>query len=482
MSTSRVCRLVVGDRAGGSITRLVLAISLFIPVVIDAQAITLIPRTNPSGPALTFEFPGMRIGVAEYDEGPTGTTVFHFPGKVVGVVDVRGGAPGTILTDALRLGIRERRLDGVVFSGGSGYGLAAATGAAAALKPQRVRDGQWAPAAWFAGAIVYDIAGRRLSTVTPDEALGKAALNAAVEGRFPLGPRGAGRSAMQGYFFTDAFNDSMIRLRNWPHSGQGGAFRQVGPTKIAVFTVVNALGAVVDRHGRLVRCSYAPAPDDCGTIEEAMARRLPRSETPRVAGGGDETDASGLTSNTTLTLVVTNQKLEVRELQRLAVQVHTSMSRGIQPFSTTDDGDALFAVTTAEVDNPSLSAPELSTIAAEIAWDAILASVPPPDPVGPTAPIRVSASDLDAVVGTYEFPSGARVAVRREGEQLRTTLTGSGGIFFATRGNTLVPVARREFLIEGPRKDRVLFEPSGKRAAAMTLNPGQWGQLAKRIQ
>lgn len=455
------------------------ALTLLFPVAVTAQSGNPIPRVNPSGPALTFDFPGMRIGVAEYDEGPTGTTVFYFPDKVVAVVDVRGGAPGTILTDALRLGIRERRLDGVVFSGGSLYGLAAAAGAAAALKPQRVRDGQWRTAASFAGAIIYDIYGRRLSTVTPDEALGMAALNAAVEGRFPLGARGAGRSAMQGYFFTDTSGDR----REWPHSGQGGAFRQVGPTKIAVFTVVNAIGTVVNRQGRVVRCSYVARQEDCGTIEQALARRLPRSGMPPGASAGDgDAQTSGLTSNnTTLTLVVTNQKLEVRELQRLAIQVHGSMARGIQPYSTAEDGDVLFAVTTAEVDNPSLSAMDLSALASEVAWDAILASVPPPDPARPTIPVRVLAGDLDAVVGTYEFPSGTRVAVRREGERLRTTLTGSGGIFFAAGGNTLVPVAPREFLIEGWRADRVLFEPGGRRASAMTLNPGQWEQRAKRV-
>ncbi len=405
---------------------------MFLPATVVAQNSVPVPRVNPAGPALTFDFPGMRIGVAEYDEGPTGTTVFYFPGKVVAAVDVRGGAPGTIFTDALRLGIRERRVDGVVFSGGSAYGLAAATGAAAALKPQRVRDGQWGTAAWFPGAIIYDIGARRLSTVTPDEALGAAALNAAVEGRFPLGPRGAGRSAMEGYFFTDKSTGG----RDWPHSGQGGAFRQIGPTKIAVFTVVNATGAVVDRNGRRVRCSYAPS-------TERLRHHSGRARTPSPAAEYSERrqrrrrssqNPSGLSSNTTITLVVTNQKLEVRELQRLAIQVHMSMSRAIQPFSTTDDGDALFAVTTDEVDNPSLSALDLSTIASETAWDAVLASVPQQDPVRPIAPIRVPASDLDSVIGTYEFPSGTRVVVARDGDQLHTTVVGSGGIFFSPEG------------------------------------------------
>ena len=68
------------------------------PAAIAAQTTHPVPVTNPGGQALTFDSPGMRIGIAEYDEGPTGTTVFYFPAKVVGVVDVRGGAPGTIHT------------------------------------------------------------------------------------------------------------------------------------------------------------------------------------------------------------------------------------------------------------------------------------------------------------------------------------------------------------------------------------------------
>lgn len=436
-----------------------------------AQDTAPIPRPTFDGPALIFDFPGLRIGVAEYDAGPTGTTVFHFPERVMAVVDVRGGAPGTIFTDALRLGNAERRFDGIVFSGGSAYGLAAASGATAALKPSRVRQNQWQLAAIMPGAIIYDIGDRRLSTVTPDEALGRAALEAAVEGRFPLGPRGAGRSAMQGGYFTSAGTGRA----DWPHSGQGGAFRQIGPTKLAVFTIVNAVGAVVDRQGRVVRCSYAPSRRDCGTIQEAFARRLPASEPTLSSARG------GVSSNTTITLVVTNQRLNVRELQRLAMQVHASMARGIQPYSTIDDGDVLFAVSTAEVDNPALSPSDLTGIASEAAWDAILASVPPQDPVPPTAPTRVSSSDLDRLTGVYEFQSGARVTVIRDGAQLRTTLTGMGGLFFAQAGNVLTPVAPREFAIDGPRGDRLRFDVAGSGAGVMILNPGQWAQTARRV-
>ena len=67
---------------------------------------------------------GLAIGVAEYDEGPTGCTVFHFPGPALVAMDVRGGSVGTIMEgDGLT--------DAICLAGGSLYGLEAATGVAA---------------------------------------------------------------------------------------------------------------------------------------------------------------------------------------------------------------------------------------------------------------------------------------------------------------------------------------------------------------
>jgi L-aminopeptidase/D-esterase-like protein len=52
-----------------------------------------VPKIDTTGKALRFDFPGMLIGVAEYEEGPTGTTVFYFPKGIKAAVDARGGAP-----------------------------------------------------------------------------------------------------------------------------------------------------------------------------------------------------------------------------------------------------------------------------------------------------------------------------------------------------------------------------------------------------
>ncbi|HYC90926.1 MAG TPA: hypothetical protein VEO54_17035 [Thermoanaerobaculia bacterium] len=105
--------------------------------------------------------------------------------------------------------------------------------AAHELKARNAAGGDWGSIASVPGAIVFDLGGRRYNTIVPDFDLGRAALRNAKPNEFPLGPRGAGRFAMQGGYYGDD---------NRQHSGQGVAFRQAGPTKVAVFTVVNFLG------------------------------------------------------------------------------------------------------------------------------------------------------------------------------------------------------------------------------------------------
>jgi L-aminopeptidase/D-esterase-like protein len=419
------------------------------------------PATTVAGPALTFDFPALRIGVAEYDEGPTGATVFHFPKPVMAAVDVRGGAPATINTDALRLSYDSPFVHAVAFAGGSSYGLAAATGVADEIKARTLNPTQWENVATVVGAIIFDVGGRRFSHVTPDYELGRAALRAAQPGRFPLGARGAGRFAMQGWYFGEPV-----------YSGQGGAFRQLGPTRVAVFTVVNAMGSVVDRDGRVVRC--APRAGECGTIASRFAERVGSLQAPQRAGGP---------GNTTITLLVTNQKLPLWALQRLAAQVHTSMARAIQPLATQDDGDTLFAVTTGEVDNPRLSPVDLGVVASEVAWDAVLASVPPLPSAGPETPISVPLGDLDRYAGTYEFVPGTRAVVARGPNGLTIQLDDHQSLYLPrNKAVGLVAVAPDEFLIEAERPGRVRFTRAATDAiGGLTINPGHWGVPATRL-
>ena len=307
------------------------------------DTLDLAPRTTFDGPTLDFDFPGLQIGVAEYDEGPTGCTVLLFPAGAMTEIDIRGGAPGIVGNYDF--------CHAICLAGGSLYGLEAASGVTAELFARRDYSTHWNNFALVNGAIVYDY-GQRKNAVYPDKALGRAAVRAARAGSFPLGARGAGRSVTVG---------NGIDFQSGESSGQGGAFRQVGATKIAVFSVVNAIGALVDRQGRVVRGHLNRETGQREEYAAALARRLAAGEAVAPTEG-----------NTTLTVVVTNQRLTREALRQFGRQVHTSLARAIHPFHTVFDGDILFAVTTAEIDNEALPDIALGALASDLAWDAVL--------------------------------------------------------------------------------------------------------------
>lgn len=434
-----------------------------------AQSARPVPRTEVDGVTLGFEFPGLLVGIAEYDEGPTGVTAFVFPRGVTLAVDVRGGGPGTLNTDALRQGYDARTMRAVVFTGGSWHGLSAATGVANELREQARDSGGPLPLVGVTGAVINDVAGgRRLSGVMPDDALGRAAVRAARPGRFPLGARGAGRFAMIGSALGQA-----------EPSGQGGAVRRIGNAMVAVFTVVNSAGFVVDRTGGIARCRSQHFGEPCSAIADLLRRRIQITPT---SPGGTDASADAPTSNTTLTLVLTNQRLTAADLQRIAIQVHTSMGRALQPFSTASDGDVLFAATTAEVDNEAVSPSLLALAASELAWDAVLAALPPIEDNGPVAHLSRDAGDVARFHGAYELGPGSRVRIASDAGTLRLVPNRPGIMYFPQVGGVALDrVGVDEFRLRTPRRDRVRFTRSANGdVAGLELNPGTWAIRGKR--
>jgi L-aminopeptidase/D-esterase-like protein len=296
---------------------------------VSNDLVRLVPRTEfPDARTLSFDFPALEIGVAEYDEGPTGCTVFHFPQAASLAIDVRGGSPGVN-------GQHLEFINAICFAGGSLYGLEASTGVAAELFARREYSTTWLDIALVSGAIIFDF-GTRQNAIYPDKELGRAAVRAVRTGSFALGPRGAGRSAKAGH-------GEGAEL-----AGQGGAVRTKGPTTVLAFVVVNAYGCVFDRAGRIVR----------GRPTGPIPGRRPR----------------GPAAHTTLSLVVTNQKLDHLQLRSIGRQVHASMARGIQPFHARWDGDVNYMVSTQEVANEDVDEVTLGELASDAMWDAILAS------------------------------------------------------------------------------------------------------------
>lgn len=451
------------------IQRLVFAVAGFLAFTHCAFAAqeNLELQVNNAGETLQFDWPILRIGTGEYPDGPTGVTVFHFQRKVLGAIDARGGGPGTVNSDFLRLGYAVPEVDTVVFSGGSWYGLETATAVGTALKDDGLRDGTWVGIALSVGSIIYDLGDRRLNEIYPDKRLAQAAFRAARPGVFPLGAYGAGRSARSGGLFgCNAY------------SGQGGAYRQIGEVKIAVFTVVNALGVVTTRDGRVAAC-YPGAKWPQPLRATDLLAGYPASRKADWAGQL----ADDAKRNTTISLVVVNQALDPAELNRLAVQVHTSMGRALQPFATEFDGDVLYAVSTEEMgtnaeDPARMSLVDLGVVASELMWDAVLASVPKqPAPAVSQTRSKISAADLDRHVGDYRFSEFVSVRISKSNGKLFAQASGARDAFAIGRKDPveLQPVSATQFMVPGRYPLTVQFD--GDR---LVFNPGHWSQTGVR--
>jgi L-aminopeptidase/D-esterase-like protein len=429
----------------------------------------LVPDTDVHSPVLPFDWPDIQVGIGSYEAGPTGLTVIRFMPKAAVVVDSRGGAPGTVNTEWLRLGYDTPRMDAIVFAGGGSYGEEAVTAVMTGLKDDGTRSGAWNDMALAAGAAIYDLGDRRPNEIYPDKRLAQAALHALRPGTFPLGAQGAGRMAMQGSFFGCR-----------AHSGQGAAFREIGGIKIAAFVVVNALGSIVDRAGNVVACHPAPGWGGVPKIAELMGN-VPRSRDPAWDAGVARDEPTQ--RNTTVSLIVTNAKLSYSGLQRLAIQVHTSMARAIQPFSTFDDGDTLFAATTDRVPAAPLGLFNLDTIAGETMWDAILASVPASPTAAPPQRVTVPAQRLLAYAGTYRF--GPRVRLKlaaRDGTLYVTAERQSVFEFAVGQAVPLLPESDAAFVVDARYHTRLRFSAGADGGiTGATLNPGRWEQVGLRV-
>jgi L-aminopeptidase/D-esterase-like protein len=303
------------------------------------------PVTNHREPTLEFDFPELRIGIGEYKEGPTGCTVFRFEKKIKMITDVRGGAPGVV-------GANLGEIDAITFAGGSLFGFESFSGVRAELLKEQNFSFDWGSIPLDAGAVIWDFVDRPDNVIYPDKALGRAAFCAAKRNIFPLGNQGAGVSATVGKFLGSSYREK---------GGQGGGYHQFGEVKILVFSVVNSLGAIQDRGGEIVRGHF----DQEKSTHFDVSERI-KDYTPSI----DQT----YQGNTTLTLVITNQRFESRYIMgQVARQIHVSMARVIHPFHHLMDGDVLFLTTTEAVHDEQLTPGAFGVLAGELVWDAVLA-------------------------------------------------------------------------------------------------------------
>ncbi len=296
---------------------------------------------------------GIKLGHFTLSERPTGCTVILAEGGAVGGVDVRGGAPGTreiALFDPVNT---VQEIHGIVLSGGSAFGLDAATGVMRYLEERGIgyRVGSNVVPI-VAAAILFDLGVGEDASVRPDAACGYAAAAAASEDPPMEGSVGAGAGATVG------------KLRGMARAMKGG----IGTASItldnglvvAATVAVNAVGDVIDpATGRVV----AGVRTEDGRVF-ADARRLIRGESVEPTPGG----------NTTIGVVATNATLTKAGATKVAQMAQDGLARAIYPSHTPGDGDTVFTLATGTVtDDVSISV--IGALAADVVAEAILRAV-----------------------------------------------------------------------------------------------------------
>jgi len=282
---------------------------------------------QPGPRNLITDVAGLSVGNADDARIRTGVTALLGKAPFTCGVHIMGGAPGTRETQLLAPDRLVQQVDALVLSGGSAFGLDAASGVADGLRAMgRGFDvgGQRVPI--VPGAILFDLlnGGEKDWRDNPYNALGRHALAAAAP-EFALGTAGAGAGATAG-----AFKGGL---------GSASAVLENGIT-IGALVAVNPLGSVTVGDGPHFWAAPWEMAGEFGGL--GPARHFdpgfePRPELQFEARPGQAT---------TIAIVATDAALTQAQATRLATAAHDGMARAIVPAHTPYDGDLVFAAAT----------------------------------------------------------------------------------------------------------------------------------------
>jgi L-aminopeptidase/D-esterase-like protein len=321
------------------------AIVVLLSAFVHAQA--------PAGPNTTLSaVPGIKVGHHTLAERPTGCTVILVDGDgAVGGVSQRGGAPGTRETDLLDPSNMVDKVNAVVLSGGSAFGLDAASGTVKWLEEHGIGwDVRIARVPIVPAAILFDLPVGGNPKIRPTADCGYRAAAAATSDPVREGTIGAGAGATVGK--TGGQGRSM-------KAGVGSySITLPGGLSVGAIVAVNAVGDIIDPDtGRIV----AGARNADNTFADArVLLRTGRTGAPPRPG-----------ENTTIGLVATNARLTKAQAQRMALMADDGFARAIYPSHTVGDGDTVFSLATGRWDG-EVNLTQIGALAADVMARAIV--------------------------------------------------------------------------------------------------------------
>lgn len=301
-----------------------------------------------------FGFDRLHLGSVEDTEGITGCTAILFGGGARASAEVRGASPGTRELALLAPDKHMDRIDAILLTGGSAYGLAAATGAMRYLSENGMGyKTPWKTVPIVPAAVIFDL-NIGSSDKFPDDDMGYRACVAAMKSEFRRGAHGAGTGATVGKW---------AGIEKAMKSGQGIGIAESEGIKVLALAVVNAVGDVIDTSGSVL----AGATIGGHFVAESSSEleRIPKRALPG--------------TNTTLVAVVTNADLTKIELNRVAQRSHDALAKRITPVHTSFDGDTVFSVSSG-VEKAHLDV--VASLAVDAVSDAIINAVTSAEPLG----------------------------------------------------------------------------------------------------
>jgi L-aminopeptidase/D-esterase-like protein len=319
--------------------------------MLGSAAFLALPKPQERSPDSITDVEGVRVGHYTFAERPTGCTVILTEGGATAGVDVRGSAPGTRETDLLDPVNTVQEIHGLLLSGGSAFGLDAATGVVRYLWERGVGYPPRAAAVPIVpAAILYDL-GLGDASIWPGAEAGYQASLGATDAPVAQGNVGAGAGATVGK------SQGMGRAMK---GGLGSASVSLdNGLVVGAIVAVNAVGNVVDpATGRIV--AGARNPDDSGFLD-----------TRRAMGGPGEAVPG---ENTTIGAVATNARFSKTEMTKVAQMAQDALARTLYPAHTPGDGDTVFALSTGTLEAPG-NLGTTGALAAEVLAEAILRAV-----------------------------------------------------------------------------------------------------------
>ena len=297
---------------------------------------------------------GIKVGHHTLAERPTGCTTILFTEGTTGSVDVRGGAPGTRETDLLDPVNNVQIVNAISLSGGSAFGLDAASGVVKWLEERNIGYpvGAAGVVPIVPAAILFDLGFGGSPKIRPGPDCGYRAAQAASERPVEEGNVGAGAGATVGKSGGRSAGGGPMK------AGIGSAaIRLPNGLVVAAIVAVNAVGDIIDPWtGQVV----AGARGADGKLIDA--RKMLR--------GGGTREARGM-ENTTIGVVATNARLSKVHAQKMAQMAHDGYARAISPVHTPGDGDSIFSVATGTWEGTA-SYGQIGALAAEAMADAIV--------------------------------------------------------------------------------------------------------------